>query len=171
MNALQEKIARYQEYCRADRELIAAHPDKRQYQNRLKNHEAKLARMQASLERKAAPAPEPEPIIPLTLEQYNTLESICINHEKAMQEATYPDGFWGLTLCNDDGGPVTWQEATEACFQIFDYDNKHDYDWLSDRLQEAGIPIPPPQTCTDGSGYLVHWGHCPVYGYILPLEK
>lgn len=101
---------------------------------------------------------------------YATLDSVCDKYEASIQEGKAPEWFWSLYLCNDDGGPVEWQDATYACFEVYDFDGRHDFDWLNTRLLEAGIAIPATTAEFTGDGE-TQWGHCRIYGYDLPLKK
>ena len=155
MNHLVDKIARYEDYCRADRELIAKHPDKQKYKTRLRNHEAKLARMKS-------PAPNRvllEATEYITREQYDRLNSVC---------EAYEGQHFELCLTWDDDCP---ELTVEVSFSVADYDNKHDFAWLRARLREAGIA--PEKICMreEGGDALVGNKSCRLCELRMPLKK
>lgn len=155
MNHLVDKIARYEDYCRADRELIAKHPDKQKYKTRLRNHEAKLARMKSPYPRLAAlEAPSY-----ITREQYARLEAVC---------EAYEGQHFELSLTSDDDCP---ELSVAVSFSVADYDNQHDFDWLRARLREAGID--PEMICMieEGGDALVDNKRCRWCEMRMPLEK
>lgn len=155
MKHLVDKISRYEDYCRKDRELIAKHPDKQKYKTRLRNHEAKLARMKS-------PAPNiasREATEYITREQYARLEAVC---------EAYDGQHFDLSLTSDDDCP---EFTVEVSFSVADYDNQHDFDWLRARLREAGID--PETICMieEAGDALVGNKSCCWYNLRMPLEK
>lgn len=168
---MNNKIERYEEYCRQDRELVAAHPEKKAYLNRLRNHEAKLERMKARAAAVLEATVEEKPL-PMTFAQYSELVRVCRAYEASLEPGAYPsDGFWSVTPCQDGDGPVEWEKATEVCFEVYDFDRAHDFGWLAARLAEIGFPCPPTASCFDGDGIVERWGNCAVFGYNIPVVK
>lgn len=106
----------------------------------------------------------------LTPELYAALEEACSKYEASIPEGQAPRWFWGLFLGNEDGGSVEWEEATYACLEVYDFDGRHGFDWLNDRLIEAGIAIPGTDAEWEGEGE-TDWRRCTMYGYDIPLKK
>lgn len=176
MNALQEKINRYKLYIVQDTALIEAHPTKTAYKNRLKNHRDKLNRLLAKQERELNPPPyvEPPHHPGITISEYEALEKEIENYINELDklEIPYPqDICFYACLCNEDGGPVEWSDATFVSISITDFDGLHDYDTLNDRLKTVGIKIPVHPSEMWGGDTLTAWGTRRLCGYDIPLKK
>ena len=176
MNALQEKINRYKLYIVQDHALIEAHPKKEAYKNRLKNHRDKLNRLLVKQEKALNPPPHVEPPRHpgITFSEFEVLEKELERYAAELDRLEIPhpaDASFGLILCNEDGGPVEWHEATHASVEITDFDRLHDFDILNDRLKTVGIKIPVhPSEIWEGDT-ITAWGTRPLYGYDIPLKK
>lgn len=176
MNALQEKINRYKLYIVQDHALIEAHPTKTAYKNRLKNHQAKLNRLLEKQERKLNPPPyiEPPHHPGITFSEYEALEKEIAAYISELDKLgiLYPqDICFTACLCNEDGGPVEWEDATSVSVSITDFDGQHDFDTLNDRLKTVGIEIPVhPAEIWEGDT-VTAWGIKSFYGYDIPLKK
>lgn len=106
----------------------------------------------------------------LTPADLANLLNACTTYQNSIPEGGAPRDFWSLYLVNQDGGPVDWQDATHACFEVYNFDGLHDFDWLNDLLNKANIAIPCIDLEYTGEGE-TQWGRCPICGYDLTLDK
>lgn len=176
MNALQGKIERYKIYIAHDHELIQAHPTKREYKNRLRNHQDKLNRLLEKRERELNPPPyiEPPHHPGITFSEYEALEKELERYAAELDELKIPhpaDSIYSLLLCNEAGGPVEWHEATHASVEITEFDEQHDCSVLDDILKTVGIQVPVHPSEMWGGDSLTDWGTRRIAGYDIPLKK
>lgn len=110
----------------------------------------------------------------ITFSEYEALEKELETYMTELDKLDIPypkDVSFGACLCNEDGGPVEWSEATYISISITDFDGLHDFDALNDRLKTVGITIPVHPTEIWEGNTITAWGERPYYGYDIPLKK
>ena len=105
-----------------------------------------------------------------TYTDIDKLEKACEEYESSLAEDSFPSDFWSIVYCNRDGGSVPPEHATYADFSVYDFDNRHDFDYLKEMLKKAGLELPSTDAEIDGDGEC-EWGRRPIYGYSLQLHQ
>lgn len=115
----------------------------------------------------------------ITREQTEKLEQLCAAYA-ADNDLEFD--FYNITTCSAEGdGPEPWETAYSVLFEVYDFDNKHDFDWIEKMLHEAGISIDrnalgekPYTDIITGDGELqlrYTCTNCRIYGYQLAVKK
>lgn len=114
----------------------------------------------------------------ITRTQYYKLSALCARY--AMENGIEFD-FYTICPCSEEGdGPEPLETACSVLFEVYDFDYKHDYDWLESMLSKAGIKLnkntlghEPHTDIISGNGELrmeYTTTNCAIYGYKLILK-
>jgi hypothetical protein len=115
----------------------------------------------------------------VTKEQLDKLEAVCAQY--ALENDIEFD-FYTICPCSEEGdGPEPLETAYSVLFEVYDFDYKHDFNWLERMLSEAGIELDrdklghePYTDEISGNGELrmeYATTNCAVYGFQLALKK
>jgi hypothetical protein len=106
----------------------------------------------------------------LTLENVQAIEEACTRYmEKAGENV--PSDLLNCMLVNANEGPQPWENATQLCLEINDFDYNHDFSTLRGILQDAGLdPHALDMEEFEGTAEC-EFGDCALYGWNIELAK